>query len=458
MSKYDYDYFVIGAGSGGVRAARIAAGLGARVAIAEDRFFGGTCVNVGCVPKKLLVYASHFSEEFEDAAGFGWTVGGRRFDWPTLIANKNAEIERLNGIYVQLLENSGVTIHRARATVAGPREVEIDGRTISARHILVATGGKPFVPEIPGHEHVSISDDAFFLEALPDHVIVVGGGYIAVEFAGILNGLGAKVELLYRGPHILRGFDEDVRHFLAREMEKKGVNIRLNSTIERIEKRDGRLCGEMQDGTEIATDMILCATGRVANTAGLGLEAAGVELAPNGAIGVDEKFTTSVASIHAIGDVIGRVALTPVAINEGMWLSRHLFGDTPASFDYDDIPSAVFSQPSIGTVGLSEAQARERYGALDVYVSEFTPMKHTLSGRDEKTLMKLIVDRASDRVVGCHMVGPEAGEIIQGLAVALKCGATKAQFDATIGIHPTAAEEFVTMREPVARAEDEAAE
>jgi len=458
MSGYNYDLFVIGAGSGGVRAARTAGALGAKVAIAEDRFYGGTCVNVGCVPKKLLVYASHFAEEFEDAAGFGWTVGERSFDWGTLIANKDAEIERLNGIYERLLKNSGVEVLWGRATVVDGHTVEVEGRRITAEHILVATGGRPFVPEFPGHEHASMSDDMFHLDRMPERVVVVGGGYIAVEFAGIFSGLGAEVTQLYRGPHFLRGFDDDVRHFLCDEMRKKGIDVRFNATIVRIEKREGDLCAELEDGTEIPADMILYATGRVPNTGGLGLEEAGVRLGDKGAIAVDQAFRSSVPSIHAIGDVIDRMQLTPVALAEGMWLARHLFGEAPAPFDYDNIPSAVFSQPTIGTVGLTEAKARSTCGDVDIYTSEFRPMKHTLSGRDERTLMKLIVDRASDRVVGAHMVGPDAGEIVQGIAIALKCGATKAQFDATIGIHPTAAEEFVTMREPAVREVDKAAE
>jgi glutathione reductase (NADPH) len=426
--------------------------------VAEDRFYGGTCVNIGCVPKKLFVYASHFADEFKDATGFGWTVGEAGFDWPSLIANKNAEIERLNGIYERILKNVGVEIIDERATVVDPHTVEVAGRRLTAEHILVATGGKPFVPDIMGREFASISDDMFYLENFPRHVVVVGGGYIAVEFAGIMNGLGADVTQLYRGPHFLRGFDDDLRQFLAQEMRKKGVDVRFNSTVECIEKRGDRLCVELDDGTEIDSDLVLYATGRVANTENLGLEAAGVALSENGAVKVDGEFRTNVPSIHAIGDVIDRVQLTPVALGEGMWLARHLFGETTAPFDYADIPSAVFSQPALASVGLTEAEAHERHGELDVFVSEFRALKHTLSGSDERTFMKLIVDKASDRVVGAHMAGPEAGEIIQGLAIAIKMGATKAQFDATIGIHPTAAEEFVTMREPVVRAKDEAAE
>jgi len=447
MSSFDYDLFVIGAGSAGVRASRVAAQLGARVAVAEDRFYGGTCVNIGCVPKKLFVYASHFADEFKDATGFGWTVGEAGFDWPSLIANKDAEIERLNGIYERILKNVGVEIIDERATVVDPHTVEVAGRRLTAEHILVATGGKPFVPDIRGRELASISDDMFYLENFPRRVTVVGGGYIAVEFAGIMNGLGADVTQLYRGPHFLRGFDDDLRQFLAQEMRKKGVDVRFNSTVECIEKRGDCRCVELDDGTEIDSDLVLYATGRVANTENLGLEAAGVALSENGAVKVDGEFRTNVPSIHAIGDVIDRVQLTPVALGEGMWLARHLFGETTAPFDYADIPSAVFSQPALASVGLTEAEAHERHGELDVFISEFRALKHTLSGSDERTFMKLIVDKASDRVVGAHMAGPEAGEIIQGLAIAIKMGATKAQFDATIGIHPTAAEEFVTLRD-----------
>lgn len=449
MAEYDYDLFTIGAGSGGVRAARMSANYGARVAIAEERYLGGTCVNVGCVPKKLLVYASHFAEEFEDAKGFGWTVGKRNFDWSTLIENKNREIERLNGIYGRLLGNAGVTLFEDRATVVDPHTISVGGKTVTAKYILVATGGWPSVPDIPGRELAITSNEAFYLEKLPERIIVVGGGYIAVEFAGIFHGLGSKVTQLYRGPHFLRGFDDDVRTFLADEMRKKGVDLRFNANIACIEKKGDGFLATYEDGTEQETDLIMYATGRDPNARGIGLEEAGVELNGKGAIVVDDYFKTSVDSIYAIGDVIDRVALTPVAISEGMVLSANLFKGESNTMDYADIPTAVFSQPNIGTVGLTEAQARETYGAVDIYASSFTPMKHTLTDNDEKTFMKLIVDRASDRVVGFHMVGPDAGETTQGVGIALKCGATKAQFDATVGIHPTAAEEFVTMREKV---------
>ncbi len=450
MTDFDFDLFVIGAGSAGVRAARMAGAAGVRVAVAEDRYLGGTCVNVGCIPKKLLVYAAHFAEDFADAAGYGWKVAPDGFDWPTLIANKDTEISRLNGIYDRLLGNAGVTLIEDRATVAGPQEIRVGDRVITAERILVATGGWPHVPDIPGRDLAITSNEAFHLEDLPRRVIVVGGGYIAVEFAGIFNGLGADTVQLYRGPHFLRGFDEDVRQCLAVEMRAKGVDLRFNANIARILGDGNELRAELEDGTEIVADTILYATGRVPNTAGLGLEAAGVELAGNGAVKVDDRFQSTVPSIYAIGDVIDRLALTPVAIAEAMVLVDNLFKGADRGMDYSNVPTAVFSQPPIGSVGLTEAQAREAYAdGIDVYVATFTPLKHTLTGREEKTLMKLIVDRVSDRVVGLHMVGAEAGEIAQGFAVAIKAGATKADFDATVGIHPTAAEEYVTMRDPV---------
>ncbi len=447
MPKYDYDLFTIGGGSGGVRACRVAAGHGARVAVAEDRYLGGTCVNVGCIPKKLRVYAAHFGEDFEDAAAFGWKVGTTKFDWQRLIANKNREIERLNGVYERLLTNSGVDIIADRARLSDAHTVVVNGKRHTARYILVATGAWPVVPPIPGTEHAITSNQAFFLESLPGRVIIVGGGYIAVEFAGIFNGLGVEVTQLYRGPLFLRGFDDDVRAVLAEEMRKKGVKVLFDADVARIERRGAELHAELRDGTELVADAVMYATGRKPTTAGLGLEEAGVKLAEGGAVLVDAWSRTSVENIFAVGDVTNRVNLTPVALAEGRAVADTMFGDEPRKPDHTGVPSAVFSQPSIGKVGLTEAQARERYGAIGVYLSTFTPLKHTLTGRDEKTFVKLIVDQASDRVVGIHMVGPEAGEIIQGFAVAMKAGATKAQFDATIGIHPTAAEEFVSLRE-----------
>ncbi|AKT43235.1 glutathione-disulfide reductase [Chondromyces crocatus] len=449
-TSYQYDLFVIGAGSGGVRAARMSGSYGARVAIAEGKYLGGTCVNAGCIPKKLLYYASHFHEDFEDARGYGWDVTAPGFDWSTLVRNKDKEIERLNGVYDRLLTNAGVKLFRGRARVIGPHEVEVDGQRVTAERILVATGGKPRMPDIPGKELAISSDEAFHLPELPKRVVISGGGYIAVEFAGILAGLGARVTMAVRGLHLLNGFDDDIRSFLAEEMIKKGIEIKPNTEVSCLARRDdGALCVALQDGTEIEADTALFAIGRVPNVQGLGLEEVGVTLAPNGSVVVDDGFKTSVPSIYAIGDVIGRVALTPVAIAEAMALSRALFRGQPVKMDYHNIPTAVFSQPSIGTVGLTEAQAREACKKLDVYASTFRPLKHTLSGRQEKTMMKLLVDKETDKVLGVHMVGPDAGEITQGFAVALKCGATKAQFDATVGIHPTSAEELVTMREPL---------
>ena len=458
MTQYDYDLFVIGGGSGGVRASRMAATYGARVAVAEGTYLGGTCVNVGCIPKKLLVYAAHFAEDFEDAAGFGWTVGKSALDWPTLIAHKDAEIARLNGIYERLLTTAGVEIFRARATVVDPHTVAMDDKRVTARTILVAVGGWPTVPDFPGREHVVTSNEAFHLAALPRRVIIAGGGYIAVEFAGIFNGLGAATTQIYRGPLFMRGFDDDVRKHLAQEMAKKGTRLEFNTTISAVEKTNSGLAATLSDGSVQEADLIMYATGRAPNTAGLGLEQAGVKLNERGAVIVDDYFQSSIDSIYALGDVTDRLQLTPVALAEGMAVARTLVKGEPTTADYAGVPTAVFSQPSVGTVGLTEAEARRQCAAVDIYRSTFRALKHTLSGRDEQTLMKLIVDRASDRVMGVHMVGPEAGEIVQGIAIALKAGATKATFDATIGVHPTAAEEFVTMREPVPEPVPEAAD
>lgn len=448
---YDFDLFVIGAGSGGVRAARFAAGFGARVAVAESRYLGGTCVNVGCVPKKLLVYGAHFAEDFEQAQGFGWTVGSAKFDWATLIANKNREIERLNGIYRNLLVNSGVTLLEGHARIVDAHSVELGGKRYSAEHILIATGGWPQIPDVPGHEHAIGSNEAFFLEQLPKRVLVVGGGYIAVEFASIFNGLGADTSLLYRGDLFLRGFDKAVRLHLQDELKKHGVNLQFNSDIARIDKQtDGSLQATLKDGRVLEADCIFYATGRRPMLDNLGLENTQVELDERGFIKVDEQYQTRTPSILAIGDVIGRVQLTPVALAEGMAVARRLFKpEEYRKVDYQLIPTAVFSLPNIGTVGLSEEQAKEEGYSVKVFESRFRPMKLTMTESQERTLMKLVVDTATDRVLGCHMVGPDAGEIVQGLAVALKAGATKQLFDETIGVHPTAAEEFVTMRTPV---------
>jgi glutathione reductase (NADPH) len=441
--KYDYDLFTIGGGSGGVRASRVSATMGARVAIAESDRFGGTCVNVGCIPKKLFSYAAHFREDFEVAKSFGWTTGEPRFDWPTLLANKNREIARLNGIYEKLLRDAGVTIHRGRATVRDAHTLEIDGQTFTAQHILIATGSWPQVPAIAGREHAITSNEAFFLERLPQCALLVGGGYIAVEFASIFNGLGIETTLAYRGTRLLRGFDADLGAHLGEEMARKGVRVRLQANPIRIHSDHSV---DFADGTSGRYDLVMFATGRKPNTTGLGLERAGVRLAEDGAVVVDACSRSSVDSIWAIGDVTNRVNLTPVATAEGMWLARTLFGNEPTPVDHENIATAVFSDPNVSTVGLSEEAARERFGAVDVYKTRFRALKHTLGDREEKTFMKLVVNQTTQCVVGAHMVGPDAGEIIQGIAIAVKLGATKAQFDATIGIHPTAAEEFVTMR------------
>ena len=450
---YEFDLFVIGAGSGGVRAARFAAGFGAKVAVAESRYLGGTCVNVGCVPKKLLVYGAHFAEDFEQASGFGWSLGEANFDWATLIANKDREIHRLNGIYRNLLVNSGVTLMEGHAKITGPHEVEVNGQRHTAKHILIATGGWPQIPEIPGHEHAISSNEAFFLKELPKRVLVVGGGYIAVEFAGIFHGLGAKTSLLYRGEMFLRGFDGAVRKHLHEELTKRGMDVQFNADIARIDKQpDGSLKATLKDGRELMADCVFYATGRRPMLDNLGLENTGVKLDKRGFVEVDELYQSAEPSILAIGDVIGRVQLTPVALAEGMAVARRLFKpEQYRAVDYKMIPTAVFSLPNIGTVGLSEEQAIEDGHKVQIFESSFRPMKLTLTECQERTLMKLVVDADTDKVLGCHMVGPEAGEIVQGLAIALKAGATKQHFDETIGVHPTAAEEFVTMRIPVNR-------
>ncbi len=454
MAEFDYDLFVIGAGSGGVRASRMAAGYGGRVGIAEERYLGGTCVNVGCVPKKLFVYAAHYSEDFHDAHSYGWDAVDPAFTWQRLRDNKDAEIKRLNGIYGKLLADAGVTLHEGRARLLDAHTVAIGKAEVRARHILIATGSWPYVPEIPGAQHAVTSNEMFHLESLPSRAAVVGGGYIAVEFAGILAGLGVTTTLIYRGPMFLRGFDDGIRSFVAEEVRKKGVELRFDTEVKAIEQiASGGLRLQLEGPGEstLDTGLVLYATGRRPLVEGLGLENAGVELDERGAVRVDEHFRTSAPSILALGDVIDRYQLTPVAIAEGMAVAKDLFQEIPARVDYEAIPTAVFCQPNIGTVGPTEAEARERFGQIEVFESVFRPMKHTMTGSGERTMMKLIVRGSDDRVVAAHMVGPEAGEITQGLAVAIKAGATKAQFDATIGIHPTAAEEFVTMREPVSR-------
>ncbi|MDH1557946.1 glutathione-disulfide reductase [Pseudomonas chengduensis] len=451
--SYDFDLFVIGAGSGGVRAARFAAGFGARVAVAESRYLGGTCVNVGCVPKKLLVYGAHFAEDFEQASGFGWSLGEANFDWTTLIANKNREIGRLNGIYRNLLTNSGVSLFEGHARIVDAHTVEVNGQRHSTERILIATGGWPQIPDIPGREHAISSNEAFFLKQLPKRVLVVGGGYIAVEFASIFHGLGAQTSLLYRGDLFLRGFDGAVREHLRDELSKKGLDLQFNADIASIERKaDGSLAATLKDDRVLEADCVFYATGRRPMLDNLGLENVEVKLDKRGYVEVDDLFQTSTPSILALGDVIGRVQLTPVALAEGMAVARRLFKpEEYRPLDYSMIPTAVFSLPNIGTVGLSEEQAIEAGHKVKIFESRFRPMKLTLTENPERTLMKLVVDADSDRVLGCHMVGPEAGEIVQGLAVALKAGATKQIFDETIGVHPSAAEEFVTLRTPVSR-------
>jgi glutathione reductase (NADPH) len=461
MSKHDVDLFVIGAGSGGVRAARIAAGHGARVMIAEEYRIGGTCVIRGCVPKKLLVYASRFADEFEDAAGFGWTLAKPTFDWATLIANKDSEIARLELAYVTALERAGVAIVKSRAVLEDRHTVflQATGERVRARHVLVATGAAPHLgPPIMGIEHVISSNQAFHLEALPNRVLVQGGGYIAVEFAAIFNGLGAEVTLVYRGENILRGFDDDLRAHLRTEMERRGIRIITGNTVTAVDETPGSLLAALSDGGEVAVDKVMFATGRLPNVDGFGLEAAGVRLAPKGGIAVDPYSQTSVPHIHAVGDVTNRINLTPVAIREGHAFADTVFGNKPTRVDHADVPTAVFSEPELGTIGLTEAQARASLAKVDIYKTMFRPMKATLSGRDTRVFMKLVVDGTSGRVVGCHIVGADAGEMIQLIGIAVKMKATKADFDAVMALHPTASEELVTLREIAMSYERQAAE
>lgn len=448
MAQYDFDLITLGAGSGGVRAARLAAQLGLRVAAAEESRVGGTCVMRGCVPKKLLVYGAHFAEDLADAEGFGWSVGPVSFDWARLIVAKNAELNRLETVYNRILRDNNVTLLSGRGVVVDPHTVEVGGKRYSAERILVATGGRPSLPELPGIEYAITSNEALDLMQLPERMVIVGAGYIAVEFAGIFNALGVKVTQVLRGDTVLRGFDQDVRTALHEEMVKKGVELRCETVVRSIEKTKSGYSVRLSGDETIETDLVMYATGRRPNTDGLGLEAAGVTMTPAGAVVVDEFSRTSVASIFAVGDVTDRMNLTPVALGEARALINTLYLDKPTAMDYADIPTAVFSMPPIGTVGLTEAQAREKCGCgIDVYLSRFKPMRNTLAGRDERTMMKLIVDRTTDKVLGIHVVGPDAAEMVQGFAVAMKCGVTKAQMDATVGIHPTAAEELVTMRD-----------
>lgn len=446
MPHYDYDLITIGGGSGGVRASRMSAAHGARVALVECGPLGGTCVNVGCIPKKLFSFAAHFSADFDDARGYGWSMAAQPlFDWNMLLAAKDREISRLNGVYARILGDAGVKIIAGRARVVDAHTVAVDGQVLTGRHLLVATGGYAVKPGIPGAELGITSDQAFHLDRLPRRAVLVGGGYIAVEFASIFRGLGVETTLVHRGERLLRGFDTDLGRVLTEELGR-GITLLLNETVRSLAREQEALRVTLGSGTALTTDLVMFATGRNPNVDGLGLDVAGVGLAANGAVQVDDFYCSSVPSIHAIGDVIDRVQLTPVAIAEGMCLARTLFKGERKALDYRNIATAVFSHPHVGTVGLTEAEARAQYAAVDIYQTRFRPLKATLSGAGEKVYMKLVVDHGSDRVIGVHMVGAEAGEIIQGFAVALNCGATKAQFDATVGIHPTTAEEFVTLR------------
>jgi len=448
VTAFDYDLFIIGAGSGGVRAARVAGKLGAKVAIAEEYRVGGTCVIRGCTPKKLLVYASRFAEEFEDAVGFGWTSEKVSFDWATLIENKDKEIDRLNKAYIKGLDNAGAEIILERATIVDPHTVQLaSGRKITAKYVLIATGATPFVPQhLPGRELAITSNEAFHLERLPRRMVIVGGGYIAIEFAGIFNGLGVETVLIYRGEQILRGFDDDLRNHLAAEMEKKGVEIRTRTDVVRLDRSGDGVRVTLEDGTAFGAGQVMFATGRIPNGMEIGLENVGITHTPHGAVPVNEYSQTEVPSIYAVGDVTNRVNLTPVAIREGQAFADTVFGGKPTMVNHGLVPTAVFSQPELGTVGLTEEKARDTHKSIDIYKTTFRPMKHTLSGRDERMLMKLVVDGETDKVLGCHIAGDGAGEMAQLLGIALTCGATKAQFDATLAIHPTAAEEIVTMR------------
>jgi glutathione reductase (NADPH) len=445
MSDFDYDLFVVGAGSGGVRAARVSSQLGARVAVAEGDRLGGTCVNVGCVPKKLFVYGSHFAYDLRDARGYGWS-GEPSFDWLTLRDNKDREISRLNGIYGTVLDSAGVQLIRGRARLIDAHTVEVGGARYTAGRILVATGSRPQHPDIEGHELALTSEAIFALDALPRHALIVGAGYIALEFGSILNALGVEVTVVHRGEEILRGFDADLRKHLHAELEVKGVEVRLNTQVKSLAAKGARVEAVLDDGTKMVTDFPLFAIGRVPNTDDLGLDALGIELGPRGGIVVDDNFTSNVPSVHAVGDVIDHFQLTPVAIAEGMHFAHHFFGNGDHRVDYLGIPTAVFCQPELATVGMTEEEAWHRCQDVRVYKSVFTPLKLTLSDREEHTIVKVVVDASNDRVVGCHMAGHHAAEIIQGMAVAIKAGATKADFDATVGIHPTVAEEFVTLR------------
>ena len=447
MAQYDFDLFVMGAGSGGVRAARMAARYGAKVAVAERDRVGGTCVIRGCVPKKLMVYASQFAYAFRDAVGYGWQVDATRFDWPRLIAQKDREIDRLNQIYVRALTDAGVTLLKGHARFVGPHEIDLEGRKITAKTILIATGGHPVRPDVPGAELGISSDEAFHLPALPKHVLILGAGYIGLEFAGIFNGLGSEVSLAFRGQEILRGFDNDVRGHLAMEVLKKGVTLLPNRNVARVTKNQDRYRVSFDRGEDTICDLVFFATGRAANTGDLGLDAVGIVCDEGGSISVDEEGRTAADNIYAIGDCTNRLNLTPVAIREGAAFADRVYGGRPVQVEYDCVPHAVFSQPPVGAVGWTEAAACAKFGEIDIYKTAFRPMQYVLPGRDERMLMKLVVETKTDRVLGVHLVGPDAPEMIQMVAIAVKMRATKAQFDATMALHPTAAEELVTLRE-----------
>ncbi len=447
MKIFDYDLFVLGAGSGGVRAARLASSLGANVAICEGDRVGGTCVIRGCIPKKLLVYAAHYSEDIEDSRSYGWDIRLNSFDWGKLIDNKNTEIDRLNKIYKNILLNNKVKLYENNGFIIDEHSIQVDNQIISAEKILIATGGVPYLPKIEGIDEVITSNEAFHLKSLPKKIVIVGGGYIAIEFATIFNGLGSDVTLVYRGSQILKGFDEGLRNFLASELEKKGIALRLLTNVDSISNSDKCKIVNLDDGSKINCETVMYATGRIPNTKNLGLDNAGVRVNSKGAIITDDWHQTSNSNIYAIGDVTDKFNLTPVALNEGICFAETVFGKRPKKMDYSSIPTAIFSLPNAATVGIDEELAREKYSRIDIYESKFRSLKHTLTQRNELTFMKIIVESETNRVVGFHMVGPEAGEIIQGMSVALKMGVTKAQLDSVVGVHPSSAEEFVTMRD-----------
>ncbi|CAB3754079.1 glutathione-disulfide reductase [Paraburkholderia solisilvae] len=449
MPKFDFDLFVIGGGSGGVRAARLAAQRGVSTAIAEEHRFGGTCVVRGCVPKKLLVYASEFGHMADDARSYGWDAGTKRFDWRTLIENKDKEVDRLSAIYSRNVAIAGATVFESRAEVRGPHTVYLvsEDRTVTAERILIATGGRPFIPSIPGSEFAITSNEAFHLDTLPRKIVIAGAGYIGIEFACIFHGLGVEVHIVHRGTQFLPGFDHDLRDELIQTLLAQGIRITGDSEVGAIEKNDAGLALVTTNGMRIASDTVMFAMGRVPNTAGLGIDKLGIQCGPSGEVVIDDSYQSSVPGIYAIGDVTGRKSLTPLAIRDGIAFIEANYANNPGSSNLDAIPTAVFSQPEIGTVGYSEEAARERYGEVDIYKSRFRPLKNTLSGRAEHVLFKIVVDPVTDRVIGCHVLGPNAAEIVQVLAISLRLGVRKSDLDATVALHPTLAEELVTMRE-----------